>query len=163
QLTASKNIDTPDTHQLGMRMAAADFEHDGTVNPIYADASGSTSRVSFPFGKVIVKYETQAYAYPQSHGIYVAAGDVTGDGTADLVTGPSVGDNTGGVPHDSAVNVYGVTSAGISPSSSFIPYSGFSGGVRVATGDVNGDGIADIITAPDVGTLPEIRVYSADA
>jgi hypothetical protein len=40
------------------------------------------------------------------------------------------------------------------------PYPGFLGGVRIATGDVNGDGVPDIVTAPGPGHSPLIRVFS---
>ena len=44
---------------------------------------------------------------------------------------------------------------------SFVPYeNNFQGGVRVATGDLNGDGIDEIVTAPGRGRAPELRVFT---
>src|SRR4051812_22190887 len=41
----------------------------------------------------------------------------------------------------------------------FLPYGpGYTGGVRVAVGDVTGDGVPDLITAPS-NTAPDIRVW----
>jgi FG-GAP-like repeat/FG-GAP repeat len=41
----------------------------------------------------------------------------------------------------------------------FSPYSTYQNGVRVAIGDVNGDGKAEIVTAPANGGFSEIRVF----
>jgi streptogramin lyase len=42
----------------------------------------------------------------------------------------------------------------------FFPYvSGFTGGVRVAMGDINHDGIPDIVTAPGPGGGPDVKVF----
>jgi hypothetical protein len=42
---------------------------------------------------------------------------------------------------------------------SFLAYDAtFRGGVRVAVGDVTGDGVADIVTAPGPGAKPQIRI-----
>jgi hypothetical protein len=44
---------------------------------------------------------------------------------------------------------------------SFLAYSSdFRGGVQVALGDINGDGIPDIVTAPEAGGGPNIRAFS---
>lgn len=41
----------------------------------------------------------------------------------------------------------------------FTPYPKFHGGVRLAIGDVNGDGIDDVVTAPGFGGGSHIKVY----
>ena len=42
----------------------------------------------------------------------------------------------------------------------FTPYGLFTGGVRTASADVDGDGYADIVTAPGPGLSTQLRVYS---
>jgi uncharacterized repeat protein (TIGR01451 family) len=45
----------------------------------------------------------------------------------------------------------------------FLAYEpGFRGGVRVALGDLTGDGVEEIITAPGAGRVGEIRVFRQD-
>jgi hypothetical protein len=84
-------------------------------------------------------------------GVFVAAGDVDGDGRADIITGA----DAGGGPHVLAFS--GVDGHVLR---SFFAYDpGFSGGVRVAAADLDLDGFAEIITAPGPGSGPSLRVW----
>jgi hypothetical protein len=66
----------------------------------------------------------------------------------------SVGAGPGGAPQ---VNVYTESGALIH---SFFAYDvSFRGGVHVATADVTGDGVPDVITAPGFGGGPVIRIW----
>src|SRR4051812_22842748 len=50
------------------------------------------------------------------------------------------------------------------PIFTFSPYgTGFQGGVRVAVGDVNGDGESDVVTAPGPGGGPNVKVFDGAA
>jgi hypothetical protein len=96
------------------------------------------------------------YAYEPSFagGVFVACEDVDGDGFADIVTGAG----PGGGPHVRAFSVAG----GLREIAGFFAYDpAFAGGVAVATGDVNGDGVAEIITGAGAGGGPHVRVLSA--
>ncbi|MFO0810521.1 MAG: hypothetical protein U0746_17990 [Gemmataceae bacterium] len=66
----------------------------------------------------------------------------------------AVGAGFGGLP---VVNVYDAAGGQIA---SFNAYgTGFRGGVRVATADVTGDGVPDVITAPGPGGGPHVKVF----
>ena len=87
-----------------------------------------------------------------SGGATVATGDVTGDGIDDIL----VGAGAGAGPH---VKVFdGATGTEIRSFFAFDP--AFSGGVSVRAGDVDGDGIADIIVGAGPGAGPHIRAFS---
>ena len=84
-------------------------------------------------------------------GVEVASGDLTRDGFPELITGAG----PGGGPH---VKIYdGKTGLLIRGFFAFDP--GFTGGVSVATDDVNNDGFGDIIVGAGAGGGPRVCVF----
>jgi hypothetical protein len=84
-------------------------------------------------------------------GVRVASGDVTGDGVPDVVAGTGPGRPT-------LVRIFdGATGAEVAQVEPF--ESGFTGGVFVAAGDVDGDGRAEVAVSPDEGGGPRVRLF----
>jgi hypothetical protein len=101
--------------------------------------------------------EFYAYAPNWNGGVRVAAGDVDGDGRAEIITGAG----PGGGPH---VRVFNTASGQLFPGlgGNFYAFAEtFNGGVFVAAGDVDGDGRAEIIAGAGHGGSPQVRVVRA--
>jgi hypothetical protein len=98
-------------------------------------------------------------------GVSVAAGDVNGDGRADII----VGAGPGAGPHVEVIDATHLNevlpNGQIAPAAllgSFFGFGpGFHGGVTVAAGDVNGDGRADIIVGAGPGAGPHLLVIDS--
>lgn len=80
----------------------------------------------------------------------LASGDLDGDGQAEIVLGAG----PGGGPH---VRIFSSQGKLISQFFAYNPE--FKGGVKVAVGDVDGDGLGEIITGAGPGGGPHVRVF----
>jgi hypothetical protein len=136
----------------GVRVATGDVTGDGYDDLIVAPGAGGGPHVKAFDGRTgALIRELMAYDPAFTGGVYVAAGDVNGDGRADIVTGTGVG----GGPHVKAFS--GRDGAVLA---SFMAYdAAFTGGVYVAAGDTNGDGRADIVTGTGPGGGAHVKVF----
>jgi hypothetical protein len=137
----------------GVRVAVGDFNGDGVPDIVTAPGAGGGPHVKVFDGNTgAVIQEFFAYDANFTGGVFVAVGDVNGDGTPDIITGAGAG----GGPH---VKVFSGKDG--SELMSFFAYdAGFTGGVTVAAGDINGDGKADIVTGAGPGGGPHVKAFS---
>src|SRR2546425_1179896 len=131
--------------------AAGDVEGDGRAEIITGGGPGGgpNVRVFRSGGRLVAGFI--AYDPGFRGGVFVAAGDVDGDGRAEIITGAG----PGGGP-----NVRVFRGDGTPLSTSFMAYDpGFRGGAFVAAGDVDGDRRAEIITGAGPGGGPHVRGF----
>jgi uncharacterized delta-60 repeat protein len=148
---------------VGVNVAAADINGDGYAD-IVTGADVGNPDVRVYSGKNIAGGPTLLaqwfpYALQFNVGATVAAGDVSGTGFADVVTGARVGNPDVRVYNgrDIASNTF--LPGGASQLAQFFAFGlNFNVGAYVAVGDVNGDGFGDIIAGSSIGN-PEVKVY----
>ncbi len=136
----------------GVRVAAGDVDGDGNPDIVCAAGPGGGPNINVFSGKDGTLIDSFFAFDPLfTGGCYVAVGDVNGDAFADII----VGADAGGGP-----NVLVLSGKDRATLANYFPYdSGFTGGVRVAAGDVNGDGAADIVTGAGPGGGPNVAVF----
>jgi hypothetical protein len=145
----------------GVRVAVGDVNGDGQPDLITGAGPGGGPHVRVFDGATLNEIPlngTPAFAHgfyafdPNFHGgVYVATADLNGDGKADIVVG-------GGITGPPEVRVFSGADGSIL--ADLMAYAaGFTGGVRVGTADVNGDGVPDILTGAGPGGGPEVRVF----
>ena len=139
----------------GVSVAACDLDGDGRSEIVTGAGPGGGPHVQVfrADGTPMAGW----FAYPPTFvgGVYVACGDVDGDGQAEVVTGAG----PGGVPLVAVFRPDG------RPVNSFLAYDvRFGGGVRVAVGDLDGPGGQPprIVTGAGRGGGAHIAVYRGD-
>ena len=121
------------------------------IGLVLAPEAGSEPKILILDNDGSIKSSFMAYADNFYGGVNIAVGDVNGDGIDEIVTAPLAG----GGPHIRVFNKNGKVLY------QFMAYAdNFYGGVNIAIGDVNRDGIDEIVTAPLAGGGPHIRVFN---
>ncbi|HVV38029.1 MAG TPA: hypothetical protein VHC63_15570 [Acidimicrobiales bacterium] len=143
----------------GVNVGVGDVDGD-TVDEIVtaADAGGGPHVIVWDWNTAAhtatAKYGWYAYD-PNFHGgVSVSVADVVGSGRADVVTAPGAG----GGPH---VIIWDLGSGAPVASAQWMAYApGFTGGVRVSAGDI--DGARAVVTGAGPGGGPHVRLFSTN-
>jgi hypothetical protein len=134
----------------GVLIAAADVNGDDNADIICGAGPGGGPNVTVYSGKDGSRlYSFFAFAPTFTNGIFVAGGDVNGDGKADII----VGAGAGGGPDMAVFN--GADGALLL---NFFPYDPrFTGGVRVGSAAPTAGGRAFVVTVAGPGGGPQVR------
>lgn len=139
-----------------LRTAVGDVNGDGIADLIVGAGPGGGPRIKVIDGATQATiYDFFVFEPTFTGGVFVAAGDFTGDDIADIV----IGAGEGGGPR---VLILDGTNLSVL-ADLFVFEETFRGGARVAVGDVNGDGIADLITSAAEGGGPRVLVVNGAA
>lgn len=144
-----------EAYKQGVNIAVGDLENDGSFEIITGTENGGGPQVRiFNFEGNLIHPGFFAYGTDFRGGVNVTLGDLDGNGTKEIIAGAGVG----GGPQ---VRIFNKDGRLINPG--FFAYDPlFRGGVNVACGDVDGDGIDDIVTGPGKGGGPHVKVFTKD-
>ncbi len=138
----------------GVHVAMGDVDGDGFGDIVTGPGPGGGPHVKVFSGKdgaLIEEFFTDSPGF--TGGLYVAAADVNGDGKAEVITGAG----EGGGPH---VEVFDLRLDAKLTVANFYAYEpSFTGGVRVAAADLDGDGKAEVVTGAGPGGGPHVRGF----
>ncbi|MBX9580066.1 MAG: VCBS repeat-containing protein [Gemmataceae bacterium] len=137
------------------RVLAADLTGDGRPDAVEYAQAGGPARVRVTDGATgQVVADGPVYESGFTGGVFAATADFDRDGKAELIVSPDVG---GGA----RVQVLSLADGRLVVRDNFFAIDDpqFRGGARVAAGDVNGDGVPDLVVAAGFGGGPRVAIY----
>ena len=133
------------------RTATGDVNGDGTSDYVYGAAVNGNDVVIVIDGRTNSQiFRVNAFTDVIGAGVFVATGDINRDGHADVFVG-SAG------PRAAKVIVFDGKRG--DPITQFAVFGGRKVAARIAGGDVDGDGYADVIVGSGPGIKPTVEVY----
>ena len=156
------------TLKWGANVACGDIDYDGYDEIVTGPGPGAVfgphvRGFNYDGGPSITPMSGVSFiAYgTRKWGVNVTCGNIDGENYVEIVTGAGPGAVFG--PHVRGWNVDGGTATPI-PEVSFIAYGTRKFGVRVGSGNVDGDGYDEIITGPGPSNLfgPHVRGWNYD-
>ena len=156
-------IDDPN-FRGGARAAAGDVNGDGTPDLVISAGFGGGPRIAVYDGKSLggtpTKLMNDFFAFEQAlrNGAYVAVGDLSGDGKADLVFGGGPGGGPRVLALD-AVKLMQGDMSGATLANFFAGNPDNRGGVRVTAKNLDGDAMMDVVVGDGVGAGSRVTGY----
>ncbi len=137
-----------DEAPIGSTVVAADLDGNGVESVVSANKGAVTVKtpgkndiIFWPFG---ISYKGK---------LSIAVGNATRDFALEIVVG-----RDGAKPSD--VRIFSRNGKELSRWIAYNPF--FSGGARVAIGDIDGDGLREVITSAGPGGGPHVKIYKTD-
>jgi hypothetical protein len=136
-------------------VAAGDVNGDGFNGIVVGSGIGRQATALIFDGRTALTTHTllgrlNALSQPYEGGVVVAVADLNGDGFADITTGPETG-------LLSTINVF--SGKGLALVNSWTVEAIYQGGATLAAGDINGDGVPNVVIGTGPGSQARVFVY----
>ncbi|HEY2911061.1 MAG TPA: FG-GAP-like repeat-containing protein, partial [Gemmataceae bacterium] len=148
-------IALPGISGTNVRATTGDVNGDGIPDAILVSGPGTPIRVAVISGAdnaTVLVAPFDPFGGDFTGGGFVAAGDFDRDGRAEFVVTPDLG----GGPR---VSIFSLMNSGLVERANYFTIDpNFRGGARAAVGDINADGVPDLVVAAGFGGGPRIAI-----